>query len=334
MFEMQKYFYTLDEQGQNQAIEFLSQSVNPLQNKVADVFRGLQAMENEQREGRGIVLADDSEFLKAHPPLDTDLIIDGKNEIGVHPNPTALFVLDEQPVFSLAGGPGYHTQLHDYLGELKDAASGLFRNRDAANLFGSMSNALNASENVFLSADHVLHYHHIIEKARKTIDFVNPPTELKSALNSLLEQAIAWQNTKQSNSIINNKKMISHNTVATQARDAVRLGSAAQVFNQTLMNGLKFPTASLLTSESLIMRGLMEQPDLIRFGSDKIREALEFYRQDDVLYDQALNRPSVLPEPPAIGVISDVDQKVFDASKQYALKVIGEIQGYISTQQT
>ena len=85
---------------------------------------------------------------------------------------------------------------------------------------------------------------------------------------------------------------------------------------------------------SVIKRIIVEQPDLVRFSFDKIDEALEFYREDYSQYEKALNRESVLPEEERKYAIFDNQIQIFEVSKKYALKVIDEIQGYISNQQT
>ena len=118
------------------------------------------------------------------------------------------------------------------------------------------------------------------------------------------------------------------------AADAVRMGSAAQAFNQQLIGTFKSSENSFLDAGSLIKRMLVEQPDLIRFSANKIDEALAFYRNHNAQYDKALNRDYYEPEPKWKDPLTDDDRKIFAASKNYALKVITEIQGYATNKQT
>jgi hypothetical protein len=330
LFEMQRHLQQLDTEGQEKALEYLAQSNNPLQNKVIESFRRSQAFAEDIRTGKIKIVRDESEELRAKNLLNSGLIIDGKTEIGVRPNGIDVFRLDGKQHYFPAAGNESNPALFKQLETLEKAVSGLLRNRDAANVFGSVSNALVYSEHILLSADDVLHYNYAIEKTRKTIEFVNAPAKLKTALSQLLDKGIAWQDAKQSRTISANRQLANNNHVGHQAAEAVRMGSAAQAFNQQLVHTFKSSTLSLLDSSSLVKRMLVEQPDLIRFNASKIDEALQYYRDDFVHYEKALNADSVLPPAEWKSPFSEQDKKLFAASKGYALKIIGEIEGYVA----
>src|SRR5690606_197925 len=139
-------------------------------------------------------------------------------------------------------------------------------------------------------------------------------------------QGIAWQDAKQSRAIADNRQLMSNSRVGDLAADAVRMGSAAQAFNQKLLSIFTSSNISFLNSEALIRREITAHPDLIRFSADKIDEALAYYREDDADYEKALNRDFSLPEEERKLSIFDNQKEITEAGKQYALKVIGEIQ--------
>lgn len=330
LFEMQKYFYTLDTKAQDRAIEYFSQSNDPLNNKVADVFSTLQQYARDFQDGKIKINQDTEAQIRDKNLLDPNFIIDGKTEIGVRPNGTDVFRMDGKQVYSPAQASDSNPVLLKQLEALEKASSGLLRNRDAANVFGAVSNALVYSEHILLSADDVLHYNYAIEKARKTIAFVTAPEDLKATLTDILNKGIIWQDVQQSGMMTKNRQLIGNSQVGGLAADAVRIGSAAQALNQKMISTFKSSSFSMVDAGSLIKRMIAEQPNLIRFAPNKIDEALEYYRKDSSLYDKALNRESTLPEEERIIPTSEIDQKIFAASKSYALKVINEIQGYIS----
>jgi hypothetical protein len=334
LFEMQKYFHTLNAVEQDRAVEYFSQSTDPLHNKLADDLRTLQEFSRDLREGKIKIVHDEEALLKATNLLNKNWVTDEKTEIGVRPNGTDVFRLDGKQDYFPAQGYGSNPALFAQLNALEQASSGLLRNRDSANLFGSVSNALVYSENILLSADDVLHYNYAIEKARKTIEFVTAPEDLKNAVTHILERGIAWQAAKQNKAIADNYQLIGNSRVGHLAADAVRMGSAAQAFNQTLLSTLTSSNISLLNAGSIIKRLIVEQPDLIQFSSSKIDEALDYYSADYSLYEKALNRPSVLPTEKTNYTIFDNQTQIFEASQKYALKVIDEIQGYVSNQKT
>ncbi len=330
LFDMQKYLQGLDTATQEKALDYLGQSHEPLQQQVVETFRVVQVFANDLREGKIKILHDEDAFNKAKNLLNTGFVLDGRTEIGVRPNGTDVFRLDGKQDYVPAQGSENNLALIRDLEELEAAASGLLRNRDAANLFGSVSNALVYSEHILLSADDVLHYNYAIEKAKKTIEFVDAPELLKTALTDLLNKGIAWQDSKQTRVMEDNRQLIHNSRVGDLAAEAVRMGSAAQAFNQELLNLFSNSNASFLDSASLIKRVIVEQPYLVRFSPSKIDEALAFYRDDDTHYEHALNRDFSLPEEARKYPIFDNQQKIADASKQYAMKVIDEIQAYTS----
>lgn len=333
LFEMQRHLQQLDTPGQEKALEYLAQSNDPLQNKVIESFREAQTLAEDFRTGKTKLVRDEAEELRTKNLLNTGLIIDGTTEIGIRPNGIDVFRLDGKQNYFPATGGEANLALFKQLDALEKAAGGLLRNRDAANVFGSVSNALVYSEHILLSADDVLHYNYAIEKARKTIAFVSAPAELKTALSQLLDKGIAWQDAKQSRTMSSNRQLMNNSRVGYHAAEAVRMGSAAQAFNQQLVSTFKSPALSLLDSASQIKRMLVEQPDLIRFNANKIDEALQYYRDDFLLYEKALNRGFVLPAPEWKDPLSELDKKVFAASKDYALKIIREIEGYAASKQ-
>jgi hypothetical protein len=333
LFEIQVYFNKLDDHEQDRTIEYFAKSNDSLDNTVADTLRKTQEFIRGLRDGT-IKINREDDSSQASKLLDPNFVIDGTTEIGVRPNGPEIFRLDGKKDYNAALGSEQNDDLKKQLDTLEKATSGLLRNRDAANLFGSVSNALVYADNIFLSADDVLHYNYAIAQAKKTIEFVTAPDDLKAALSDLLSKSIVWQDVQQSKTIFDNRKLIDNARVGHLAADAVRMGSAAQAFNQQLIGTFKSSENSFLDAGSLIKRMLVEQPDLIRFSANKIDEALTFYRNHNAQYDKALNRGYYEPEPKWKDPLTDDDRKIFAASKSYALKVIAEIQGYVTNKQT
>lgn len=333
LFEIQGYFNTLDDGEQDRALEYFAQSKDPLDNKVADTLRDLQGFMRGLRDGTIKIVQDEEALIKARNLLDPNFVIDGTTEIGVYPNGTEIFRMDGKKDYYPATSSESNNELKKQLETLQETTSSLLRNRDAANLFGSVSNLLGHSEHIFLSADDVLHFNYAIEKARKTIEFVAAPEDLKTALSDIITKSIAWQDAQQGQAMDDSRKLIDNARIGHLAAETVRMGSAAQEFNQQLLGMLTPSKISLLEAGSPIKRMLVAQPDLVRFNPNKIDEALAFYRNDDAEYNKALNRGFYLPEPEWKDPLTDSDKKVFDASKNYALKVIEEIQGYVTNKQ-
>lgn len=328
IFEMQKYFHSLDVEEQQRAVGHFTNSNNSLDNKVADAFRKLQEWANNPIQ---LAPRDEEERIKAQNLLDTNLVIDGSTEIGIRPPPVGMFRLDgNQDYFASRGVTDSNLALTKQLNALEVAYGDLLpRNRDVANVFGSVELALNYSETILLSADDVLHYNYAIERARKTVAFVDAPDHVKSALTDLLSKGIAWQDTKQTKEMLNSQHYIDNPYVGAAAAESYRMGTAAQAFNQKLVGIFKSSNISILDAGSLIRRTMVEQPDLIRFTPNKIDEALQFYRADDLSYQKLLNRGFYEPQPEWVDPLSEINEQLFTASKSYALKVIGEIEGYV-----
>lgn len=333
LFEIQVYFNTLNDQEQDKTIDYFAKSNDSLDKTVADTLRKTQESIRGLRDGT-IKINRNDYSTQANKLLDPNFVIDGTTEIGVRPNGPEMFRLDGKKDYNLALGSEQNDDLKKQLDTLEKTSSHLLRNRDAANVFGSVSNALVYADNILLSADDVLHYNYAIEQAQKTIEFVTAPDDLKATLTDILSKSIAWQDAQQSKTIFDNRKLIDNARVGHLAADAVRMGSAAQAFNQQLISSFKSSENSFLESGSLIKRMLAEQPDLIRFGANKIDEALAFYRDNNTQYDKALNRGYYEPTPEWKDPLTEDDRKIFAASKNYALKVITEIQGYVTNQQT
>jgi hypothetical protein len=200
-------------------------------------------------------------------------------------------------------------------------------NQDAANLIGSVRNALYASENILLSFDDVLHYNYTIEMARKAIDFIDAPENLSSALTSILNQGISYQNSKQSKFLDDTRKFLNDGRVGQAASEDVRLGTAAQLYNNQLQATLNATGLSVLDARGVITQLLTQHTDLIRFSPDKLEDAFIFYKQDFENFERALNkdfyRPSQSNEP-------NIDSTLIDTGRNYAMNVIEEINSYLS----
>lgn len=333
LWEMQIYFNTLDDVGQTQTVEYFAKSSAPLDIKVTDTLRKTQDFIRGMRDGTIKIIHDESES-NVSKLLNPNFVMDGTTEIGIRPNGPSIFRLDETNTNNTLLGSESNSALINQLNELEKTQGSLLRNRDAANVFGSVNNVLGYSQNILMSADDVLHFNYVTSQAKKTIEFVAAPTDIKQKLTDLITKSITWQNVQQTNFISNNRKYIGDARVGNLAAEAVRMGSAAQTFNQNLSSTLNTNKISLLDAGAIIKQNLMQLPDLIRFNSNKINAALTYYRNADTEYDKALNRGFYEPEPEWKDPLTEQDKIVFDVSKKYALKVIAEIQGYVANRKS
>lgn len=329
LLEMQKYFHTLDAAEQDRAIAYFYQSNEPLHNKVAETFRELQSFATGIADGRITIAHDEPLLNDPRNLLNTDFVINEKTEIGIRPPPTAIFELGDKKNYPPYQAVETNIELQLQLEALEKETSGLLRNRDAANLFGSVGNVLAQSEHMLLSAADVLHFQYAITKARETIEFVTAPEEVKTAVTNLLNKGIAWQDEKQSR-MLDNRVWQGNSWASPTVEDDLLMGIAAQKFNRQLHKAFSIDDRSLLNADDVVPQLLRKQPELIYFNFSEIGEALEYYRADYQLYQKALNRDFYQPEPEWRDPLSDSDKKVFEASKSYALKVIAEIQSYVS----
>lgn len=328
LFDMYKYLNGLDATELNKALDYLSGSKDPLHSKAIDHFLEGRQYLDKVSGGKSIELSGSPEDRRENL-LDKNVEINGKTEIGVMAAGVDVFRLDGNKNFSPVIFGGHNDGLNQFLDSLQEVTKGIIGNRDHANLFGSVRNALVYSENIMLSFDDVLHYNYAAEKARTAIDFIDAPEELKLQLTEILERGIVYQNTKQSEALTVSGAFTSNSNIGQIASGNIALGKAAQHLNSQLQSFLKKSDVSILNSQGLLNGLLMETPELIRFTPNKLSEALEYYKQDYVRFDRALNgelsSPSILPDP-------ELDKEQLLAGSKIALKVITDIKQYVSNQ--
>lgn len=177
-----------------------------------------------------------------------------------------------------------------------------------------------------LSVDDVLHFNYSIEKARAAIDFIDAPENIESALTDILNQGVAYQDDKQSRFLEDTKKFLSNNRVSHIASEDVRLGTAAQQYNNQLRESLDTTDASVLDARGVVTRLLTQHTDLIRFDLDKLDEAFAFYKKDSESFAKALNKEFGTP---VESTEVEIDDKLLDIGSSYAASVIGEIERHL-----
>lgn len=327
LFEIDKYLTHLNKAEQDKAVEFLSQSKDVLQNKAAEYFRQNQATLEQILGGKPPVLSKEFFPGRSENQLDMDFVLNEKTEIGVMPYAIDVFRLDGQRYFSPDRFGGRDSALRREFESLEAASGDVLGNQDRANLFGSVSNALINSENILMSFDDVLHFNYVLEKAEKAISFVNAPEELKSMLTDILNRGVAYQNEKQNYAINESKKFVNNERIGDIARENVRLGTAAQEYNHKLQDVLENTNKSILDSQGTLKKLLAENTDLIRFLPHKLDEAMAFYKSDYEKFERALNKDFSVP---AVAKEPEVEWDILAVGSNHALKVIEEIQSYVS----
>lgn len=330
LFEVDKYLSGLSSTQLDQALDYLLQNNNPLQVKAADYFKKNQEILDNAPGGRTplfspLPLRDTQEDL-----LNTGFVLDETTEIALLPPGVDVFRLDGKTNFSPVIFGGYNKALNNELDALEANSQGNLGNKDFANLFGSVRNALIFSEHVMLSFDDILHFNYGVEKARKAISFIDAPKELETKLTDILNQSVAYQNSKQSKALSTSKAYVLNSRVGNIASENIRLGIAAQRLNGQIQGALGESDTSILDSQVLLNRLLIDNPELNRFSPNKIDEAISFYKQDYAKFELALNgelsTPTFQKEPDLFeGVTMDLD-------RNYAETVIKNIQSYVASQ--
>lgn len=325
LFEIDQYLSGLDKTAQNAALSYLSRSDDPLQLRASDHFRRTQEVLDQTLGKDRSVLIDRGKSDKLRKLLDVELGNTGS---------VAAFIPMGVKAFRLDGNDNFYpVQLNHrndglmhQLQVLEETAYKVLDLQDAANLIGSVHNALYASENVLLSFDDVLHYNYTIEVARKAIDFIDAPENLSSALTSLLNQSISYQNDKQTQFLGDAGKILNDRPVSRVANEDVLLGTAAQLYNKQLQNTLNDAGLSILDARGVVTQLLAQHTDLIRFQPDKLDDAFTFYKRDFEKFERVLNK-DFSGEPHSGEPV--LDGALLSVSRNYAIKVIGEIDSYL-----
>ncbi|MEN0037875.1 MAG: hypothetical protein AAGC78_12455 [Cellvibrio sp.] len=321
LFEINKYLSGLEHSERAEVLAYLSQGSDPLQQKAAEHFKQVQ----EPLIGLNIVLQDNPD-LKGPELLNTGFVLDESTAVIVRPLTTHIFRLDDNDNF-IHASQGNLQPFKDRLDALENNSATILGAQDRANLFGSVANALAESGNVFYSADDVLYFNYVHQKARDAINFFDAPDDLKSALSNLLQEGINFQKKTQAKVLSEASAFANHPIHGATVRENLRLGSAAQHFNYQYQNALQTNNLSVLGSAATLHSLLQGHTDLARFSPDKINEALSFYEKDYARFERALNK-----EFSSIGAEAKpfLDIEAIDAGRNYALKVIDEIQGYVA----
>lgn len=322
LFDMQRFLSGLDEVEQTKAMDFLANSAEPLHNKAAADFNRWQSW----LKTNGPIQIDQSSYdrKKNEDLLAVPVEVNEFTEIAFYPNPTGVYRLDGKADHIMTTGLGNDNQeFIQQLDALERTMEGTIGNQNRANLFGAVKLALIDSGNFFLSADDAIHFNYSLEKARKTIEFVQPPEHIKTALTSLLHKGVLFQESEQAKAVEKDRKLINNPRVGHLAAESVRLGTAAQEFHRQLYSTLASSDLSLLNSGSLIPRMLLEHQDLIRFDISKVQDALDYYRNDYAAYEKALNKDFSVPEVKYEDPL--FDNAILEAGQQYAQGVIQDI---------
>lgn|GEM_PF-798818 len=330
LFEVDKYLSRLSSIELGQALDYLLQSDDPLQVKAADYFKKNQEILDNTPGGRTPVFASLPSRDTQEDLLNTGFVLDETTEIALLPLGVDVFRLDGKTNFSFVIFGGHNTALNNELDALEASAKGELGNKDFSNLFGSVRNALVFSENIMLSFDDVLHFNYGIEKAREAISFINAPKELATKLTDILNRSVAYQNSKQSQALSTSQSYVSNNRVGNIASENIRLGIAAQRLNGQIQGALGELDTSILDSQALLNRLLIDNPELNRFSPNKIDEAISFYKQDYANFERAINgelsTPTFQKDPDLFeGVTMDLDSN-------YTTTVIKNIQSYVTSQ--
>lgn len=325
LFEIDKYLSGLDKAEQSRALNYLSQSDDALQRKAFDHFNHSQeALDRALGTDRTITI-DRTESERMKKLLDVDLGNSGS---------VAAFIPMAVNVFRLDGNTSFYPvqlnqrndNLNYQLDALEKTAYELLDLQDAANLVGTVRNALYASENILLSFDDVLHYNYTIEAAQKAISFVDAPENLRSEMSNILKEGISYQNNKQSEFLDDARKLLNDGRAGQAVSEDVRLGTAAQLYNSQLQSTLSDRGISVLNARGVVTQLLTQHTDLLRFSADKMDDAFNYYDKASKSFERALHKdfssPSQNNEP-------IIDGTLIDTGRDYALKIIEEISNYL-----
>ena len=324
VFEIDVYLNNLDTNEKANALEFLAKSDNPLHKKALENFNRSEDIRRSFTDETIKSIQEQAKQFDATRFRITERDPTLGPEVALIPNGTAVFRLDGKTDF-------YPVQLDTSNTKLKATVDALESNfpasvniQDKANLIGTVRNALYAAESIQLSFDDVLNFNYLQEKTFTTINQTNAPETLKSTLKSILGDSIRYQNAKQSTFLLDAKKYINNRHIDASVKEDLRLGTAAQAYNNELESVLNVTGASVLDSSALLKKLLVKHTDLIRFSQDKVNEAIAFYQQDFDSYQNAIKNGYT----PPTEYHFEFDAAPLVDGHNHALKVIEEIQHY------
>jgi len=324
LFEMAGYLQNLDTEEQDKAVEFLSKSDDPLHAIALKHFNEYKASG---------MTAEISKSISEHSAALSAVTFKGSPrdpalgpEIAVIPIGTRVYALDGNPNYSPNQIGTDNSKLRDQLDDLAANPPANLNIQENANIFGTVKNALLTSENVFRSFDDVLNFNYMFEKARTTINQTDAPDDLKSKLNDILDQSLKYQDEKQTRYVADIQKYAGNDRVGAEVRENIRNATAAQAYNKDLQGMLKATGISVLDAGPMMTNLLSKHSDLIKFTPDKINDAISFYKNDFDVYQDFVKNGFRPPEEKRV----EYDTTPLEEGHSYALKVIGEIQNYVS----
>lgn len=326
LLEVDNYLANLNENAQEKALEYLSQSNDPLQNKAAVHFAQSQVTRTKLSEQAQDLLALRDRVAASGHELDTGFELNDSTKVVVMPQETEVFRLDGKKDFYPVQLNMRNTELTKELDDVEKTAYEQLDNQDAANLIGSVRYSLNASESIMLSADDVIHLQYSADKAREAIRTIDAPANIKSKLTEILNKGLNYQNEKQTQFISDTQQFVKDGRVGGAAADDVRLATAAQKYNNELRVGITASNSSVLDSGGIIKKLLTDNSDLVRFSPDKVDEALSFYKQDLANFQKVLKQDYSQPE---YVVQSPINKSGIELGSEYAMNVIKQIQSYV-----
>ncbi|WP_039913667.1 hypothetical protein [Cellvibrio mixtus] len=322
LFEMNKYLAGLESTERNSVLNYLSQGSDPLQRKAAEHFTQTQEQLITQE-----IRIQDSGGDDGRNLLNVDFVLNESTAIVARPLVADIFRLDERENF-IPERRGSTQALKDQVDALEKSTSGILGAQDTANLFGSVRNALSAAENVFFSVDDVIYFNYMLEKANEAIKFFDTPGDVGSALNAILNQGVNHQKSIQTQELDQAREGINNGSFGHITRDNLRLGEAAQRYNEQFQSIIQSTGLSVFDSGGVINKLLIENTDLIRFNPEKINDALAFYQKDFEKFERALHKDF---SSSGAQQLYTLDSQGLDVGRDYALKVIEQIQNYVAT---
>ncbi len=326
LLEVDNYLANLNESEQGKALDYLSQSNDPLQNKAAVHFAQTQVTRTQLSEQTQNLLALRDRVAASGHELGAGFELNDSTKVVVMPQETEVFRLDGKKDFYPVQLNTRNTELTKELDAVEKTAYDQLDNQDAANLIGSVRYSLNASENIMLSADDVIHLQYSADKAREAIRTIDAPANIKSKLTEILNKGLNYQNEKQTQFISDTQQFVKDGRVGGAATEDVRLATAAQKYNNELRSSIAASNSSILDSGGIIKKLLIDNSDLVRFTSDKVDEALSFYKQDLANFQKVLKQDYSQPE---YVVQSPINKSGIELGSEYAMNVIKQIQSYV-----
>jgi len=326
MFEVDQYLSSLSEAEQNQALDYMTASDDRLMQESANNFK-------ENRESRITfanmeeVQALIAESTAKSQKMSEDILNNPTPTITVHPPATQIFRLDDDEEFDAIRFSISNSALNDQLDSLETVALAEMDKQDTISLVGSVRNAIGVSENPFKSIDDVVHFNYTLEKAQRTIDYLDVPEELASDLKQLLEQTIPYQQNQQNKFLSDTSQYLSDDrlsrTAGTELQAGLLRGTAAKELNEKLQSKLVGSNASILDAADLIQGLVSQYGELGSPSPEKIDEMLRFYEKDFIDHQRLLDKDFAI-QPKRL----EFDAEILDAGHNLALKVIEEINSY------